>query len=197
MEVPFQARGGGEQEKEILYYDLFPSSLKTFSYSHANISSFSAATRSQRRLHSLGGEVPGFPSRTLPSAQPLPKLVSVAGPINLKKDQDPAAPRRAREVNAALREPPRAGTQPAHWWNPPSSWPMGGGCEKFAAAAAGAGGCGGGTACAEEGPGPRRPRVYAKGRVCWVGPGVPFCAWGRGRNDRLELPGGPGGRTVS
>lgn len=34
--------GGGEWEarEEILYYDLFPSSLKIFSYRHANISSF-------------------------------------------------------------------------------------------------------------------------------------------------------------
>lgn len=48
--MPFQARVGGKwvggkPEKEILDYDLFPSSLKTFSYSHANTSSFSAATR--------------------------------------------------------------------------------------------------------------------------------------------------------
>lgn len=65
-----QGLGGGgwvgvKPEKEILYYDLFPSSLKTFSYRHANISSFSAAMRSQRQLHYLGREVQGSPARIL------------------------------------------------------------------------------------------------------------------------------------
>lgn len=42
--VPCQATGMGSQRRK--YYDLFPSSLKTFSYSPANISSFSEARRS-------------------------------------------------------------------------------------------------------------------------------------------------------
>lgn len=89
MGVSFQATGVGSQRRK--YYDLFPSLLKTFSNSLANISSFSAATRSRRRLHSLGGEVPS--SRALSPTHPSPLAASTvgagfsAGPLNLKKDR--------------------------------------------------------------------------------------------------------------
>lgn len=66
--VPFHTENrGGKPEEETL--EIFPSSLKTFSYSCANISSFSAATGSGRRLHSLEGEVAqtsGSQARTPP-----------------------------------------------------------------------------------------------------------------------------------
>lgn len=93
-EVPFQATGGGKPEKETLYYDSFPSSLKTFSCSRANTSSFSAATRSQRRILSLGGADRALLRAPLPSvaASSRPKLVLEVGPLNLQEDADPTRP---------------------------------------------------------------------------------------------------------
>lgn len=73
------------------YYDSFPSSLKTFSYSRANTSSFAAATRSQPRILSRRGNR-ALLRALLPwvAAPSRPKLVLEAGPLNFQKDADPA-----------------------------------------------------------------------------------------------------------
>lgn len=67
----------------------FPPPSRLFSYACANISSFSAATRSRRRLHSLEGEVPSppalKPAPRLPGccASPWPRS-SAAHPLNFR-----------------------------------------------------------------------------------------------------------------
>lgn len=92
--VPFRTgNGGGKPEKEAL--EIFPSSLKTFSYTCANISSFSAATGNRRRFHSLEGEVPRPPA--LRPAPCLPgccfspwRYSSAARPLNFRGGGSPA-----------------------------------------------------------------------------------------------------------
>lgn len=91
---------GGRRRK---YYDLFPSSLKTFSYSRANISSFSAATRSRRRLPSLGGEVP-----ELSGLQTRVPLLSAAPPLGARP-QPPAVYILEKDQGAAVLERPTKG----------------------------------------------------------------------------------------
>lgn len=178
MGESFQATGVGSERRK--YYDVFPSCLKTFSYNPANISSFSAAMRGRRRLQSLGGEVRGRPARS--PARPtsrrhlLPDLVSAAGPLNLKEDRVLPARRGSPGVNAgALGAAPRAGIRPAHWWDPRSPRPMGGGCERPAAAAGGAGG----------GQGWRGGASRLRGRPGRVGQG-------RGARSDLVSPSAPG-----
>lgn len=66
--IPYRQRGWETREGEIGDTSL---PLKTFSYTCANISSFSAATGNRRRLHSLEREVP-----RPPALRPAPRLPS-------------------------------------------------------------------------------------------------------------------------
>lgn len=100
----FPDNGVGSQNRK--HYDLFPSLLKIFSYRVANIS-FSAAMRSRRRLHLLGGEA----SRPLRAA---PR--SSHSPFICERSSGSCQPGAAHEwVSRARSEPAPAGISPSHW----------------------------------------------------------------------------------